>query len=224
MGPVFEHALVDALRLLQIGAAIGGDAAVEDVMVAALDHIDGVDLHIAEMLDRGRASPPAPRRTAPAYPAAGRAARCAGPGSWSEGGERSCGASRRQCSRIRAAEQPALKRDEGRALALCMRMIFSANASHFADASRCGSCATASPRPDAAGRDFRPRRRPCRGPAPGICRRCRSGDRSARRFPRSGSRGRHSGEPSAVTNVDSRIAAAIIAAPIRIGMESLEPD
>ena len=54
MRPVFEHALVDALRLLEVGAAIGGDAAVEDVMVAALDHIDGVDLHIAEMLDRGR--------------------------------------------------------------------------------------------------------------------------------------------------------------------------
>ena len=49
MGPVFEHAFVDALRLLEIGAAIGGDAAIEDVMVAALDHVDGVDLHIAEM-------------------------------------------------------------------------------------------------------------------------------------------------------------------------------
>src|SRR5690349_7734801 len=54
MGPVFEHALVDALRLLEVAAAIGRDAAIEDVMVAALDHVDGVDLHIAEVLDRGR--------------------------------------------------------------------------------------------------------------------------------------------------------------------------
>ena len=54
MRPVFEHALVDALGLAQIGAAIGGDAAIEDVMMAALDHVDGVDLHIAEMVDRRR--------------------------------------------------------------------------------------------------------------------------------------------------------------------------
>ncbi len=54
MRPVFEHALVDALGLPQVRAGIGGDAAIENVMVAALDHIDGVDLHIAEMLDRRR--------------------------------------------------------------------------------------------------------------------------------------------------------------------------
>ena len=52
MRPIFEHALVDALRLLEIGAAIGGDTAIEDVVVAALDHVDGVDLHIAEMRHR----------------------------------------------------------------------------------------------------------------------------------------------------------------------------
>ena len=54
MGPVFEHALVDALGLPQIGAAVGGNAATENMVVAALDHVDGVDLHIAEMLDRRR--------------------------------------------------------------------------------------------------------------------------------------------------------------------------
>ena len=53
MGPVFEHALVDALGLPQIRAAIVGNAAPQNVVVAALDHVDGVDLHIAEMLDRG---------------------------------------------------------------------------------------------------------------------------------------------------------------------------
>ncbi len=54
MGPVFEHALVDALRLPQIGAAISGDAARENVVMAALDHVDGVDLHITEVRDRCR--------------------------------------------------------------------------------------------------------------------------------------------------------------------------
>ena len=63
MRPVFEHALVDALGLPQVRAGIGGDAAIENVMVAALDHIDGVDLHIAEMLDcrRDRLRPVAER-------------------------------------------------------------------------------------------------------------------------------------------------------------------
>ena len=53
MRPVFEHRLVEALRLPQIRALVVGDAVEQDVMMAALDHIDGVDLHIAEMLDRG---------------------------------------------------------------------------------------------------------------------------------------------------------------------------
>ena len=64
VGPVFEHALVDALGLPQIGAAVVGNPATENVVVAALDHVDGVDLHIAEMLDRGgrRRRPVAERR------------------------------------------------------------------------------------------------------------------------------------------------------------------
>ena len=64
MRPVFEHALVDALGLPQVGAPVVGDAAIENVMMAALDHVDGVDLHIAEMLDRGRDRRAARRRTA----------------------------------------------------------------------------------------------------------------------------------------------------------------
>ena len=54
MGPVFEHAFVDALGLAQIGAPVVGNPVPENVVVAALDDVDGVDLHIAEMLDRGR--------------------------------------------------------------------------------------------------------------------------------------------------------------------------
>ena len=52
MGPVFENALVDALGLPQVRAPIGGDAAIENVMMAALDHMDGVDLDIAEVIHR----------------------------------------------------------------------------------------------------------------------------------------------------------------------------
>ena len=64
MGPVFEHALVDALGLPQIGAAVVGNPVPQNMVVAALDHVDGVDLHIAEMLDRGggRLRPLAERR------------------------------------------------------------------------------------------------------------------------------------------------------------------
>ena len=54
MGPVFEHGFVDALGLAQIGAAIVGNPAPENMVVAALDDVDGVDLHVAEMFDRGR--------------------------------------------------------------------------------------------------------------------------------------------------------------------------
>ena len=54
MRPVFEHALVEALGLPQIGAPVVRDAAKEDVVVAALDHVDGVDLDIAEMIHGGR--------------------------------------------------------------------------------------------------------------------------------------------------------------------------
>ena len=92
--PVFEHALVDALGLPQVGAPIGGDAAIENVVMAALDHVDGVDLHIAEMIDRRRDGlrPVAERRRA--YRAAGRAARFAGPRLWSGEWGWSRGASR----------------------------------------------------------------------------------------------------------------------------------
>ena len=69
MRPVFEHASVGALGLPQIGAAIIGNAGIEDVVMAALDHVDGVDLHIAEMgdciRDRDRAGPERRRRIEP---------------------------------------------------------------------------------------------------------------------------------------------------------------
>ena len=54
MRPVFEDGLVDALGLMEMFAPIGGNPRPQDMMVAALDNIDGVDLHIAEMLDRRR--------------------------------------------------------------------------------------------------------------------------------------------------------------------------
>ena len=54
MGPVFEHGLVDALGLAQIGAAVIRNPVPQDMVVAALDDVDGVDLDIAELLDRGR--------------------------------------------------------------------------------------------------------------------------------------------------------------------------
>ena len=52
MRPVFEDRLVDALGLSQIRALIVGDAGPEDMVMGPLDDIDGVDLHIAEMLHR----------------------------------------------------------------------------------------------------------------------------------------------------------------------------
>src|SRR5665213_3024078 len=53
VGPVFEHALVGALGLAQIASPVVGDAGPQHVVMRALDDVDGVDLHIAEMLDRG---------------------------------------------------------------------------------------------------------------------------------------------------------------------------
>src|SRR5690606_37806175 len=50
MRPVFEHAFVDILRLVQMGATVIWNAAEQEVVMAALDHVDDVDLHIAEML------------------------------------------------------------------------------------------------------------------------------------------------------------------------------
>ena len=64
MGPVFEHALVHRERLLEIAAAVLRDPGPEDVMVRPLDHVDGVDLHVAEVRHRrrGRRRPGAERR------------------------------------------------------------------------------------------------------------------------------------------------------------------
>ena len=59
MRPVFEHGFVDRLRLGQVAAAVGRDAGIEDVMMAALDHVDRVNLDVAEMFDR------TPRRLRP---------------------------------------------------------------------------------------------------------------------------------------------------------------
>src|SRR5262245_2429632 len=52
MRPVFEHRLVDALGLLQMRTLVAGNAREEDVMMAALDHVDRVDLHVAQVLHR----------------------------------------------------------------------------------------------------------------------------------------------------------------------------
>jgi hypothetical protein len=69
VGPVFEHAFVDALGLTQIGAPIFGDPSPENMVMAALDDVDGVDLHIAEMFNGGggrlRALAERPRRVEP---------------------------------------------------------------------------------------------------------------------------------------------------------------
>src|SRR5512141_614275 len=53
MRPVLEDALVDALGLTQVAALVLGDAIPENMVVAALDDIDGVDLDIAEMGNHG---------------------------------------------------------------------------------------------------------------------------------------------------------------------------
>ena len=53
MRPILEHRLVDGLRLAQMLALVVGDARVEDVVMAAFDDVDGVDLHIAQVLHRG---------------------------------------------------------------------------------------------------------------------------------------------------------------------------
>jgi len=42
--PILENGLVDAVCLMQVLAPIRRDARVEDVVMAALDDIDGVDL------------------------------------------------------------------------------------------------------------------------------------------------------------------------------------
>jgi hypothetical protein len=52
MRPVLEHGLVHALRLAQVVAPVFRNARLQDVVMATLDHVDRVDLHVAEMLDR----------------------------------------------------------------------------------------------------------------------------------------------------------------------------
>lgn len=64
--PVLEHRFVDGLRQPQVLAPVRRNARIEDVVMAALDHVDGVDLHVAEMPHRrgGRRRPIAERRGA----------------------------------------------------------------------------------------------------------------------------------------------------------------
>ena len=52
MRPVFKDRFVDGLRLVQMVFAIPRNARPQDVMVAAFDHLDGVDLHVPKMLYR----------------------------------------------------------------------------------------------------------------------------------------------------------------------------
>src|ERR1700704_241546 len=64
MRPVFEDGLVDRLGLAEGGGVISGKARVEDLVMAAFNHMDGVDLHIAQVLHRraSRGRPVAKRR------------------------------------------------------------------------------------------------------------------------------------------------------------------
>ena len=52
MRPEFEDRLVDALRPVEVGAAIARNAGEQDVVMASLDDVDRVDLDVAEMLGR----------------------------------------------------------------------------------------------------------------------------------------------------------------------------
>jgi len=77
------------------------DAAIENVVMAALDHVDGVDLHIAEMRYRVRRGCRPLAETALRYPAAG-LSQIRRPGSWSGGGVSVLRGICPQSSRIRA--------------------------------------------------------------------------------------------------------------------------
>ena len=69
MRPVFEHGLVDGLRLAQMLAPVSRNARIQDVVMAAFDHVDGVDLHIAQMLHRrARRRGPVAERRGPVEP------------------------------------------------------------------------------------------------------------------------------------------------------------
>ncbi len=52
MGPVLEDRLVHGLRPPEMLAPVSRDARIENVVMAALDHVDGVDLHVAQVLHR----------------------------------------------------------------------------------------------------------------------------------------------------------------------------
>jgi hypothetical protein len=54
MCPILENGFVDALCLMQMLAPIRRDARVEDVVMAALDDEDGVNLQVAEVRHRCR--------------------------------------------------------------------------------------------------------------------------------------------------------------------------
>ena len=49
MRPILENCLVDALCLMQMLAPVRRDARVEDVVMAALDDVDGINLQIAQV-------------------------------------------------------------------------------------------------------------------------------------------------------------------------------
>ena len=50
--PILEYGFVDRLRLSEVSAPVARDARPQDVVVAAFDHIDRVNLHIAQMFHR----------------------------------------------------------------------------------------------------------------------------------------------------------------------------
>ena len=51
MRPVLENGLVDALRLMQVSPVVARYSRVQNMVMAALDHVDRVDLHITKVLD-----------------------------------------------------------------------------------------------------------------------------------------------------------------------------
>ncbi|HVX46215.1 MAG TPA: hypothetical protein VHC49_20150 [Mycobacteriales bacterium] len=54
MRDVLENALLHGLQLMQIRPVVPRNAVPQDVMVAAFDDVNGVDLHVTEVLDRGQ--------------------------------------------------------------------------------------------------------------------------------------------------------------------------
>jgi hypothetical protein len=52
VGPVLKNRLIDALGSMQVLAPVVGNSGPQNVVMAPLDHVDRVYLHIAEMSDR----------------------------------------------------------------------------------------------------------------------------------------------------------------------------